>query len=177
MTARRAAAIAAAVLVAVPATAAAAGVLVDHGHGPTVAHDPSYDTIKTQVHAWAKDGSTRVRLMVTGLPPDRTFGAHVHTRPCAADPLASGGHYQHPAQVGVPLAEREVWLDVTSDATGRGSTTTTVPWTFAAGTAGSVVIHANPTNPTDGSAGARLACTTVAFGDHEGGHARGGAGG
>ena len=74
-----------------------AGVLVDHGHGPTVVHDTAYDQIKTQVHAWSSDGSTRVRLMVTGLPAGPTFGAHVHTRACGADPLASGGHYQHSA--------------------------------------------------------------------------------
>lgn len=165
--------IAAAVLVTVPAAAGAVGVLVDHGHGPTVTHDPSYDDIDTQVHAWARDGSTRVRLMVTGLPAGRTFGAHVHTKPCAADPLASGGHFQHSTDVSVPLAEREVWLDVTADEDGRGSTTTTVPWTFAEGTAGSVVIHANPTNPMDGSAGARLACTSVAFGHHPEGHVSG----
>ena len=64
----------------------------------------------------------------------------------------------------VPLAEREVWLDVTSDDRGRGVATTTVPWAFAPGTAGSVVIHALPTNTTTGAAGARLACTSVAFG-------------
>ena len=155
---------AAAVLAAVPTTAVAAGVLVDHGHGPTVVHDTAYDQIKTQVHAWSSDGTTRVRLMVTGLPAGQTFGAHVHTRGCGADPLASGGHYQHSADPTVPLADREVWLDVTSDERGRGVATTTVPWAFAPGTAGSVVIHALPTNTINGAAGARLACTTVAFG-------------
>jgi Cu-Zn family superoxide dismutase len=160
----RTAVAAAAVLAAVPAAAVAGGVLVDHGHGPTVVHDAAYDEIRTQVHAWSSDGTTRVRLMVTGLPADRTFGAHVHTGSCAADPLASGGHYQHSTDATVPLAEREVWLDVTSDERGRGVATATVPWAFAPGTAGSVVIHALPTNATTGAAGARLACTSVAFG-------------
>jgi Cu-Zn family superoxide dismutase len=155
---------AAAVLAAVPATAVAAGVLVDHGNGPTVVHDAAYERIHTQVHAWSTEGTTRVRLMVTGLPPGQTFGAHVHTGTCGADPLASGGHYQHSTDATVPLAQREVWLDVTSDDRGRGVATTTVPWTFAPGTAGSVVIHALPTNPTTGAAGARLACTSVSFG-------------
>ena len=91
------------------------------------------------------------RLMVTGLPANRTFGAHVHTAPCGTDPSASGGHYQHSTGASQPLADRELWLDVTTDAQGRGTTTTTVPWTFAPGTAGSVVIHANPTNPTTGA--------------------------
>jgi Cu-Zn family superoxide dismutase len=73
---------------------------------------------------------------------------------------------QHSTDAAVPLEQREVWLDVTSDAQGRGVATTTVPWSFAPGTAGSVVIHALPTDPQTGLAGARLACTSVAFGDH-----------
>ena len=159
---------AAAALVAVPTAALAAGVLVDHGHGPTVTHDAAYADIATQVHAWTRGETTRVRLMVEGLPPGRTFGAHVHTGTCGTDPLASGGHYQHSSDPSVPLAQREVWLDVTSDADGRGVATATVPWAFEPGSAGSVVIHAQPTNPVTGAAGARLACTSVAFGDHHG---------
>jgi Cu-Zn family superoxide dismutase len=154
-------------VVAVPSAAMAARVLVDHGHGPTYTHDAAYADITTQVHAWTRGETTTVRLMVNGLPPGRTFGAHVHTGTCGSDPAASGGHYQHPGASG-SLAQREVWLDVTSDDEGRGVATTTVPWSFTAGTAGSVVIHALPTNPSTGAAGARLACTSVAFGDHEG---------
>jgi superoxide dismutase, Cu-Zn family len=154
-------------VIAVPSAAMAASVLVDHGRGPTYTHDPAYAGITTQVHAWTRNGSTAVRLMVDGLPPGGTFGAHVHTGTCGSDPTTSGGHYQHAGASG-PLAEREVWLDVTADAQGRGVTTTTVPWSFTPGTAGSVVIHALPTNPTTGAAGARLACTSVAFGDHSG---------
>lgn len=151
-------------LVSVPTAAAAASVLVDHGHGPTVVHDAAYADITTQVHAWTRGESTRVRLMVEGLPPGRTFGAHVHTGTCGPDPMTSGGHYQHSTDPAVPLAQREVWLDVTADDEGRGVATTTVPWAFAPGSAGSVVIHALPTNAVTGAAGARLACTTVELG-------------
>ena len=161
---KRSALAAATMVVAVPAAAMAAGVVVDHGHGPTVVHDTAYEQIRTQVHAWSSEGTTRVRLMVTGLPAGRTFGAHVHTGTCGSDPLASGGHYQHSTDPSVPLAQREVWLDVTADADGRGVATTTVPWTFTPGSAGSVVIHALPTNTTTGAAGARLACTSVELG-------------
>ena len=157
--------IAVAALATVSALPAAASMLVNHGRGPTVVHDSAYSDSRTQVHSWSRDGQTQVRLMVTGLPANRTFGAHVHTAPCGTDPLASGGHYQHSTDASQPLIDREVWLDVTTDAQGRGTTTTTVPWTFAPGTAGSVVIHANPTNPTTGAAGARLTCTTVPFGE------------
>ena len=154
-------------VVTVPSAAMAASVLVDHGRGPTYAHDAAYAGITTQVHAWTRGETATVRLMVEHLPPGRTFGAHVHTGTCGPDPTTSGGHYQHAGAAG-SLAEREVWLDVTSDARGRGVATATVPWSFAPGAAGSVVIHALPTNPTSGAAGARLACTSVAFGDHEG---------
>ena len=157
--------IAVAALATVSALPAAASMLVNHGRGPTIVHDSAYSDSRNQVHSWTRDGQTQVRLMVTGLPANRTFGAHVHTAPCGTDPSASGGHYQHSTGASQPLADRELWLDVTTDAQGRGTTTTTVPWTFAPGTAGSVVIHANPTNPTTGAAGARLTCTTVPFGE------------
>lgn len=152
------------VLVAVPTYALAAHVLVDHGRGPTVVHDPAYAEITTQVHSWAAAEGTDLRLMVRGLPAHRTFGAHVHTGSCGSDPLASGGHYQHGTDTTVPLSSREVWLDFTTDEHGKGVGTAHIPWLIAAGTAGSVVIHANPTNPTTGAAGARLVCTTVPFG-------------
>jgi Cu-Zn family superoxide dismutase len=152
------------VLLAVPAAAVAGRTMVDHGHGATVAHDPAYDGVRTQVHAWSKDGETRFRLMATGLPPNRSFGAHVHTGRCGLDPLASGGHYQHAGAAG-PLSTREVWLDLTTDGDGRAVSETTRPWTIAAGTAGSVVIHAATTNPATGAAGARLLCTDVPFGE------------
>jgi superoxide dismutase, Cu-Zn family len=161
-----------AAIVMVPAAAAAASTMVDHGQGPTVVHDPAFDDVRTQVHSWTRDGSTQVRLMVSGLPAGQTFGAHVHTGRCGSDPLASGGHYQHSTDPATPLAERELWLDVTTDNRGRATTTTVVPWTFEPGTAGSVVLHAAPTNPVTGAAGPRLVCTTVGFGQGtpKGGH-------
>jgi len=153
------------VLLAVPTAAVAGRTMVDHGHGATIAHDPAYAGVKTQVHAWSKDGVTRFRLMATGLPPNRSFGAHVHTGRCGLDPLASGGHYQHPGVTSGPLSEREVWLDLTTDEEGRAVSETTRPWTIAPGAAGSVVIHAATTNPATGAAGARLLCTDIAFGE------------
>lgn len=154
-----------ALVVALPAGAIAARMHVDHGRGPTAVHDAAYAGITTQVHAWSRDGESRVRLMVDGLPAGRTFGAHVHTLPCGSLPAASGGHYQHSSDTSIPLGQREVWLDVTAGADGHAATTTVVPWEIAAGTAGSVVLHALPTDPITGVAGGRLACTTVTFGE------------
>lgn len=153
------------VLLATPAAALAGRTLVDHGQGVTVAHDPAYAAVKTQVHAWSRDGETHFRLMVTGLPPNVALGAHVHTGHCGLDPLTSGGHYQHPGTTTGPLSDREVWLDLVSDERGRAVSETTRPWTIAAGSAGSVVIHAATTNPDTGLAGPRLMCTDVPFGE------------
>jgi len=103
--------------------------------------------------------------MVEGLPTGQTFGAHVHTLPCGPSPSESGVHYQHSTDTSIPLPQREIWLDVTANADGHAATTTVVQWELTPGTAGSVVLHAQPTNPTTGGAGARLACTTVTFGE------------
>jgi Cu/Zn superoxide dismutase len=87
----------------------------------------------------------------------RTFGAHVHTQPCGVDPLAAGGHYQHAGATG-SLEAREVWLDVTIDADGNGTSHAKRPWAVDQATPRSVIIHALPTNADTGAAGARLAC-------------------
>jgi Cu-Zn family superoxide dismutase len=137
--------------------------------GPTHVHDASYEGVTTRVQAVPTgNGTTIVTLDVRSLPAaaqGRTLGAHVHTGSCAADPLASGGHYQHPSPpAGTPLAAREIWLDLDVNAAGHGHAQAVAGWPIAAGTAGSVVVHALPTDPVTGAAGARLFCTTVAFG-------------
>lgn len=121
----------------------------------------------------ARHGRTSVRLGLTGLLPDRTYGAHVHTAPCRPDPDAAGPHYQNrpaPVQPSVDPTyanpENEVWLDFTTD--GRGSALVSVwqDWRFRAGEARSVVVHeyATRTQPGEaGMAGARLGCLSVPF--------------
>ncbi|MGK5730485.1 superoxide dismutase family protein [Streptomyces sp. URMC 124] len=116
---------------------------------------------------------TAVRLRVQGLQPGRTFGAHVHTKPCGTRPDDSGAHYQHvkdPKQPSTNPAyanpRNEVWLDFTTDRRGDGASFAAVSWRFRAGEARSVVIHehATETGPgRAGMAGARLACVNVPF--------------
>ncbi|GGL93955.1 hypothetical protein GCM10010129_42340 [Streptomyces fumigatiscleroticus] len=120
-----------------------------------------------------KNGTTTVDLNVKGLDPKRTYGAHVHTKPCGTKPDDSGPHYQHvkdPVQPSVnpkyANSRNEVWLDFTTDASGDGNAHSTVRWRFRQGEARSVVIHehATMTRPGHaGTAGARLACVTVPF--------------
>ena len=61
--------VAAAALAAVPTAAVAAGVFVDHGHGPSNTYDAAYADISTQVHAWTRgDSTTRTSVTATGSP-------------------------------------------------------------------------------------------------------------
>ncbi|MFJ8824777.1 superoxide dismutase family protein [Streptomyces sp. NPDC102467] len=102
---------------------------------------------------------TTVSLSVKGLVPGHAYGAHVHQKPCGADPAAAGGHYQHVVDPAQANAENEVWLDFTTDASGRGAAMVRKTWALRPGAARSVVIHDVP-----GGAGARVACFTVPFG-------------
>ena len=108
-----------------------------------------------------RENSTTVLLVATKLTdPGTTHGAHVHTGPCvASDGAAAGPHYNHGGGIS---ASTEVWLDFEV----RGSTGVAVahvPFAVPSGSARSIVIHAAPTNPTTGAAGARLACLPLEF--------------
>lgn len=116
-------------------------------------------------------GGTTVTLAVRGLGPSRGYGAHVHAQPCGADGEAAGPHFQHlvdPAQPSVDPAyanpQNEIWLDLTTDGEGAGSSTATVPWSFErTRRPGSVVLHESPTSTAPGGAGARVGCVAVEF--------------
>ncbi|MFE6284325.1 superoxide dismutase family protein [Streptomyces sp. NPDC057877] len=106
-------------------------------------------------------GATSVRLRVTGMRPNFRYGVHVHQKPCADDPAAAGGHYQHrpstdPAAVN---PRNEVWLDFRADHQGAGHAEAHHDWGFRRGEASSVVIH-----DEQGGAGDRIGCFTVPFG-------------
>lgn len=126
------------------------------------------------VTAMESDGSTTVTLQVSGLQPDRAYGAHAHARPCGPTGADAGPHYQHeqdPQSPSVDPAfanpENEIWLDFSTDAQGNATTTTTVGWTFPADRrAASVIIHEMPTKTAPGEAGVagdRAACIPVDF--------------
>lgn len=108
-------------------------------------------------------------LTVTGIDASaegQTFGAHLHDGPCVAgDGAAAGPHYNAHAHGQSPtpgVSDRtEVWLDFTVEG-GAGTGTASVPFVPEPGNR-SVVVHAMPTAPQTGAAGARLACLTVAW--------------
>jgi superoxide dismutase, Cu-Zn family len=126
------------------------------------------------VNTTEDSGSTSVTLDVTGLQPNRRYGAHAHTNACGATGADAGPHFQLTPDPVTPSvdpayanAQNEIWLDLTTDAQGAGRATSTVDWEFPADRrAGSVVIHTMPTSTEPGKAGTagdRAACITVPF--------------
>jgi superoxide dismutase, Cu-Zn family len=118
----------------------------------------------------------QVRLAVTGMLPRRTYGAHLHTKPCMTDPTGAGPHYQHNpdpmASASAPSADpsyanpqNEVWLDFTADRLGAATATAVLTWIFDELTPPrSLVLHATRTRTGEGfagTAGARVACLTL----------------
>jgi Cu-Zn family superoxide dismutase len=119
---------------------------------------------------------TTVALSVDSLLADRGYAAHIHSEPCGVSGADAGPHYQHvvdPAatpdkpSVDPQFANptNELWLDLVTDSSGRGSFQAQVPFGFGARPPGSVVIHEAAPTATDpgeaGTAGARLACMSI----------------
>ena len=126
------------------------------------------------VDATEGPASTSVTLTVAGLPPNRQYGAHAHTKPCGNDGKDAGPHFQLKPDPVTPSVDpayanntNEIWLDFATDAAGAGRATSTVPWAFPADRrAASVIIHTMPTATEAGKAGTagnRAACITVGF--------------
>lgn len=119
-------------------------------------------------------GGTSTTLSVTGLVPNREYGAHAHTKPCGATGDAAGPHFQHvadPVQPSVDPAyanpENEIWLDFTTNGLGSGYAVSEVDWVGTDQRAPkSVIIHEEHTHTHPGEAGEageRLACINVDF--------------
>ncbi|MET9294003.1 superoxide dismutase family protein [Streptomyces sp. NPDC003077] len=145
--------------------------------GEAVTYDPALVPVGSRVavvekrYGTAKAGRTAVVLRLSGLLPDRTYGAHVHTKPCGPKPADSGPHYQNVPDPVQPSTNpdyanprNEVWLDLTTDEDGDGATAAKVNWHVRYGEARSVVVHEHKTHTEPGhagTAGARLACVNV----------------
>ena len=121
----------------------------------------------------SEDRTTVVLLQVHGLAPDHRYGVHVHRNRCGAVPAAAGSHYQNVPDPVAPSVDpayanprNEVWLDLSTDHAGAGSSFAILQWRFRAGQANSVVLHADSTMTGSGhagTAGPRVACLTVPF--------------
>jgi Cu-Zn family superoxide dismutase len=170
--------------------------VVLHGEGALAAPTPS-TTADTYNPAMAPTGArltanmdpsgetTIAELTVAGMLPNRGYAVHAHTNACGDKPAAAGPHYQNRADPAAtpqkPSANpeyanprNEIWLDVRTDATGAGTARTTVPFVFADRGPGSIVVHEAEQTATDpgqaGTAGARIACITLAAVGRQGFH-------
>jgi Cu-Zn family superoxide dismutase len=158
-------------------TRTASGTFVAYTPGATaVTYDPSLVPVgaTATVTITQTAASMRVQLTVAGLRPNRGYGAHLHTSPCGPTGEAAGPHYQHQRDPAASASrpsvnpsyanpQNEVWLDFTTDGTGRASAAATHPWTFGTNPR-SLIIHAMTTKTAPGeagTAGARAACLTL----------------
>lgn len=160
-----------AISLALIAPAAAAGCVVYLFRGPlqdlsSATSDP-FDDAKAKVKLVSGSASSRVSLEVRGIDPATAgmrYGAHLHVGTCeAGNGAAALGHYNVSTAVPAVInAQTEVWLDFTVTPSGVGRSVARVPFVPVAGER-SVVIHALPTDPVTGAAGARLACLPVVW--------------
>jgi len=160
-----------AVSLALVAPAAAAGCVtyLFRGHLQDLSStttDP-FDGAKAKVKLQTGTNASRVSLEVRGIDPATAgtlYGAHLHIGPCeGGNGAAALGHYNVSTSVPpVISAQTEVWLDFTVSGHGVGRSVARVPFVPVAGQR-SVVIHALPTDPVTGAAGARLACLPVVW--------------
>lgn len=136
------------------------------------------EAASARVHAvYNAAGDTFVTLHVRGLKPGHTYGAHAHVGECGLGGQGAGPHYQQQpfpqdssaTDPAFANPANEIWLDVTTNAAGNGSSLAQQTWQFAPGTGPkSVIIHEKRTGTggqdgAAGTAGARLACVDVGF--------------
>jgi Cu-Zn family superoxide dismutase len=129
--------------------------------------------------------STIAALRVSGMLPDRGYAAHAHTTACNVNPASAGPHYQNridpAATAEAPSTnpefanpQNEIWLDFHTNASGSGSSRTTVPFVFTTRGPGSIVVHEAQQTATGpgqaGQAGARIACLTLSAVGRQGFH-------
>lgn len=101
---------------------------------------------------------TRVDLSVSGLRPDRAYGAHLHDLPChVAD---GGGHYKIVPTIADTEPDNELWPSVAPDADGAATATLSSPHPVRA-SAQSIVIHR-----VDGDESPKVACATLVRRDY-----------
>lgn len=140
-------------------------VIFDDPYAPAMAGTPNpiTNTARASALAFNVDGELRIELAVTGFPPARVFGSHLHQRDCSDE--KAGGHYQNTLP---PMGKEandpefanpvnEAWLDFETDAAGDGAVELKLGWLPRAGEGKGIIFHHMAT-AEGGGAGARLAC-------------------
>jgi Cu/Zn superoxide dismutase len=132
--------------------------------------DGAFDDASAALTVKVTPDATNFKVDFTAVDPSaagNTFGAHLHTGVCKKqDASLAGPHYNHEVvALGVPVAEAEispateVWFNLLANAHGEATDSTTVSF-LPVDPDGvmSIVVHVAPTNPLNGTAGARQAC-------------------
>jgi len=109
-------------------------------------------TASVEMERSVETGMTTVTLEVTGLDAEETYAVHVHDQDCSLG--SGGGHYKIDYEVAEALEENEIWLPITTQADGSGTSEVTVDH-LARAEAMALVIH----NPDD--TGTRIACVDL----------------
>jgi Cu-Zn family superoxide dismutase len=142
--------------------------------GAAITYNPALVPVGSGAHivTSSEGGRSTVTLELTGLVPNRQYGAHAHAKTCGPAPADSGPHVQHEKDPVTPSVDpafanprNEVWLDVSTDAQGNATSSSTVDWEFTgASRPNAVVVHAMPTSSEPGKAGTagdRVACASL----------------
>jgi Cu-Zn family superoxide dismutase len=156
----------------IASSAGAEFVVYDDPFAPAMAGTPNPipTTITGAATAWGTGTSKmRLQLTVSGMPQNKTYGAHLHKLPCD-DAMKGGGHYENkPPPANATANDRayanptnEAWVDFITDINGKGTGLAVVDWVPRRGEAKAIVIHAMPT-VEGGTAGAKLACLPIEF--------------
>ena len=134
-------------------------------YNPALAPPGAHVSVLMRPH----EESTTAEMTVSGLLPNRGYAAHGNVNACSPNPAAEGPTYQNridpavnPTAIGQQEStnpeyanpSNEVWLDVRTDASGSGTSRTTLPFVFTDRGPGAVVLYdAEVTNTAPGQAG------------------------
>jgi len=114
-----------------------------------IADERGYDELEGEARLTRDpDGMSQVVLMMSGLITGETYPAHVHALPCSVND--AGGHYKLDPSVTDTAEENEIWLPVTADEAGMGTSSISLAHVPRA-EGQSVVVH-------DYEDSAKLAC-------------------
>lgn len=153
---------------AAPGTPNATALTYDPAAAP-VGADVTVETVRAEA-------STTATLTTSGLLPNRGYAVHLHTKPCGPTGADAGPHFQNrvdPAATpdkpssdpAYANPENEFWLDLRTDASGAGTSGTTVPFALTDRAPASMIVHEKEMTATApgqaGTAGGRLACVTL----------------
>ena len=123
---------------------------------PAVTYDPATVPETGQVRVVVlREGEAT--LAVSGLIPDRFFGAHLNVRECGPPGAETGPRYQHIVNPDPVFTnpDNEVWLDFITDGDGLATVNTVHAWPFDTDRPPRSIVIDN------GKTADRLACVNV----------------